>query len=170
MRRAQQQLVSFLCTNASGAPLTGLAFADGEVQLSKDGGAFVGLLGSRVTEIGLGYYSVTLTAAETRASCVIVAIRKTGVTASNDQYGALDPHPAAAVVSDPANSATTFVTDLTETADDFYAHAGVRFNSGALQGQVREIASYNGATKAITLAEPLTGIPAAGSLFELIDS
>jgi hypothetical protein len=168
MRRAQQQVLSFLALNSVGVPQTGLTFADGEVSLSKNCASFVALLGSRVTEIGLGYYYVTLTPTEANAGWLIVAVRKTGITATNDVFGATDSHPAFTVVADAGNTATTFLTDLPAAAANFYAGAGVRFNSGALQGQVREIASSSGAT--LTLAEPLTGVPAAGVTGEVVDS
>lgn len=172
MRRAQQQTITFPAydsTSSAGALKTGLGFLAADVQLSKDGGAFAAA-SAAPTEIGTtGVYALALTAAETRCGWLTILVTKAGMRPQVVQ-GAMSGHPAAAVVADGGNTATTFVTDLTETSDDHFAYAGVRFTSGALKGQVREIAGYNGTSKAITLAHPLTAAPAPGDLFNLVDS
>jgi hypothetical protein len=168
MRRAQQQVLAFLCLNSSGTPVTGLNFANGEVSLSKDAAAFVALAGARVTEIGLGWYCVTLTTAEANAGFLILAVRKSGVSAYGDVSGTTTGETSAAVVDNVANTATTFVTSLTESGN-YWAGAGIAFTSGALRGQVREVASYDGATNAVTLAIALTAEPADGDVFVIIN-
>jgi hypothetical protein len=90
---------------------------------------------------------------------------KAGLLAINDVRGLTSGHPSGAVVS---GTATTFVTDLTEASADFWRYTGVRFTSGVLKGQVREIVAYDGGTKAITLAAPLSVAPSAGDRFNLI--
>jgi hypothetical protein len=172
MRRAQQQTVTFSALDSSvttGATKSGLALLASDVQISKDGGAFASATNAPVELGSTGRYSLVLTAAETNCGWFHAYIEKTGMR-PQEIVGAMDPHPAFAVVDDAANSATTFVTNLPSAVDDFYASAGLRFNSGALQGQVREIESYDGAAKAITLAVALTAEPATGDLFELVDS
>lgn len=172
MRRAQQQTIAFPAydsTVSTGALRSGLALLATDVQVSKDGGAFADATNAPAEIGSSGIYSLVLTAAETNCSWLVVKITKTNMR-PQIEHGAMDSHPAFAVVDDPANTATTFVTDLTSAVDDFYAGAGVCCNSGALQGQVREIASYNGTTKAITLDIALTAEPAAGALFELVNS
>jgi hypothetical protein len=171
MRRAQAQTISFEAldsTSSTGELKSGVAFLTTDVQISKDGAAFADV-GAAPTEIGSsGVYALTLTAAETNCSWLVIKALKSGMR-PRILGGAMDPQPAAAVVDDAANSATTFVTNLPEDVDDFWAGAGVVFTSGALRGQVREIASYDGDTKAITLDVQLTDEPAAGALFVLIN-
>jgi hypothetical protein len=83
--------------------------------------------------------------------------------------GATDSQPHASVVADAGNTVTTFITDLAESSNNHWAGAGIVFTSGTLRGQVREIASYNGTTKALTLAVALTAAPTAGDKFVLIN-
>jgi hypothetical protein len=170
MRRAQQQTITFPArdsASSTGALKTGLVLLASDVLVVKDGSAAAAT--NAPVELSNGLYNLTLTAAETNCGWLLVLVTKTGMR-PEVFGGATDSHPAAAVVDDAANSATMFVTNLPSAADDFYASAGVRFNSGALQGQVREIESYDGAAKAITLAVALTAEPATGDLFELVDS
>jgi hypothetical protein len=172
MRRAQQQTVTFQAYDSAfstGVTKSGLTLLASDVKISKDGGAFASATNPPVEIGATGRYSLVLTADETNCGWFHAYIEKAGMRPA-DIVGSMDSHPAAAVVDDAANSATTFVTNLPSATDDFYAHAGVRFNSGALAGQVREIESYDGATKAVTLAVALTAEPAAGDLFELVDS
>jgi hypothetical protein len=171
MLRAKQQTISFPAYDSSvttGATKTGLALLAADVKLSKDGGAAVAATNPPV-EIGTtGRYSLVLTAAETNCGYLHIWIEKAGMR-PQDVYGFADEHPAAAVVADGANTATTFVTNLPSAVTDFYKGAGVAFTTGALAGSgPKEIASYNGTTKAITLAGPLPAIPAGGDLFSLI--
>jgi hypothetical protein len=167
MRRAQQQTITFAATDSAGVPLTGLTFDPGELKISKDGGALANPTNA-AAELGLGIYTLVITAAEANATWLHIAGRKSGVRAI-DVVGAMDAQPAAAVVADAGNTATAFVTNLTESADGFWVGAGVVFTSGSLRGQVREIESYNGTTKAITLDEALTSAPNASDAFVLIN-
>jgi hypothetical protein len=169
LRRAQQQVVVFLATNTSGVRQTGLTWADGELKLSKDGAALVDLLGARVTEVAHGYYYVTLTAAETDATFLVLAQVKTGISAANDVRGLTSGHPSGVVIDDAANSATTFKTDRTETGPDHWVSTGVKFTTGALAGQIREITAYNGTTKFLTVSPALSAEPAAGDRFTFAD-
>lgn len=73
-----------------------------------------------------------------------------------------------AVVDDAANTAATFETDLTETADDHWASAYLLITSGDLVGQVRRITGYNGTTKFVT-ADAFTAEPASGVTFAIIN-
>jgi hypothetical protein len=74
-----------------------------------------------------------------------------------------------AVVDDAANSASAFLTDLTQTADDHWKESFVRITSGALLGQVRLCSAYNGTTKFITVSPAFTAEPAAAVTFELVN-
>lgn len=77
--------------------------------------------------------------------------------------------PTGSVVSDAGNSATAFKTDLSSAVDDFWVGAYLKITSGALSGQVRKVADYNGTTKIVTLAAALTGTPADGVTFALVN-
>jgi hypothetical protein len=74
-----------------------------------------------------------------------------------------------AVVADGGNSATTFVTDLTESTTDYWKDAFLRITSGALINQVKKITAYDGTTKAVTVSGGFTGTPAAGVTFEIVN-
>lgn len=169
MRRALQQFVTFEALDPeTGAPLPSLTFADGDVKLKKDDGAFVDIAGARIVNAGNGVYLVELTAAETNAVWIVLIARQAGM-APTGISGSTTGDPVGAVVDDPANSATTFKTDLTEAGADFWKHAGLVFRDGALRHQVREITGFDTSTKFITLATPLTDEPVAGALFALIN-
>jgi hypothetical protein len=167
MRRAQQQVITFVAIDAStGAPMVGLTFSAGEVQVSKDGGARANVAGA-VSELGVGVYAVTITAAEFDAAWWHFLVRKTGMRPV-DVPGFTTGNPSFRVVDDPANTATTFKTDRTEDGADHWRFSGVVGTSDATKGQVREVAGYNGTTKFITLAAPLTAPPVAGAYFNLL--
>ncbi len=168
IRRAQQQAITFTALDVStGAVMTGLTFPAGEVQISKDAGARANVTNA-VTELGMGVYTVTLTAAETDAIWLHFLVRKTGVRPI-DVPGATSGHPSGAVVADAANTATTFKTALASAVTDFYKGLLVRFTTGALAGQVRKITAYNGATKFVTVDSALTSVPADTDKFLLVE-
>jgi hypothetical protein len=172
MRRAQQQVIvfpAFDSASSTGALKSGLTLLASDVQIIKDGGSPAAATNAPAEIGSTGMYALALTAAEANCGYLAILVTKAGMR-PQPLYGAMSDHPAASVVADAGNTATTFVTDLAGSSNDFYAFQGVRFTTGALAGQTREIESYNGTTKAITLVDPLTSIPAAGSLFELIDS
>lgn len=171
MRRAQQQTITFTAydsTSPVGATKSGLTLLAADVKVSKDGGAFAPA-SNAPSELGSsGRYALVLTSDEANCSWLHVYIEKAGMRPA-DVFGPMDGQPGASVVADAGNTATTFVTNLTETANDHWAGAGVVFTSGALKGQVREVESYNGASKALTLVEPLTAAPVASDAFVIIN-
>ncbi len=73
-----------------------------------------------------------------------------------------------AVATDAGNSATSFKTNLTQTATDHWKNSFIRITSGSLLGQVRRVTGYNGTTKVIT-CDAFTGTPADGVTFDLIN-
>ena len=73
-----------------------------------------------------------------------------------------------AEVSDSSATASTFVTNLTESVDDYYHDKVMVFISGNLIGQARHIESYNGTTKAITTSQPFTSAPNNASEFLIL--
>ena len=74
-----------------------------------------------------------------------------------------------AVATDAGNSATTFKTNMVEATNDYWKDALIVLTSGAMAGQVKRIWSYNGTTKAITVAGGFTGIPADGVTFVVLN-
>jgi hypothetical protein len=74
---------------------------------------------------------------------------------------------AESTVNDASATTTTFVTALTEATDDHYNNCTLTFLDGALAGQSRVIADYNGTTKAVTFDEALTDAPANGAEFQI---
>lgn len=166
MRRAQQQTITFTALDSStGAPLTGLTFSAGEVQISKDGGARANVAGA-VSELGVGVYAVTLTAAEADAIWLHFLVRKTGMRPVDDR-GYTSGHPSGAVVADAGNSGLTFKTNLASAVAEFYKGQLLRFTTGALAGQVKKIAAYNGTTKFVTFTDGFTSAPADTDKFLL---
>lgn len=74
----------------------------------------------------------------------------------------LDPMPDVVtfiVQADGLNTATTFKTNLTSAVDNFYKDAWITMRTGTLANQVKQVSSYTGATKFITLVSPLTAAP-----------
>jgi hypothetical protein len=70
-------------------------------------------------------------------------------------------------VDDLAATATSFVTTLTSTTDDFYNDQTIVFTGGALEGQSRIITGYNGTTKQITVEEAFSFAPADTDDFDI---
>lgn len=71
-------------------------------------------------------------------------------------------------VDDASATTTVFITDLTEATDSFYSDSVLVFITGALKGQGRPVAEYNGTTKAITFDEALTSAPANTDQFIIL--
>jgi hypothetical protein len=145
---------------------TGLTLS---IRISKNGGAFGGV-SPAVTEQENGWYDVELTAAMTDT---LGELRGTATASGADAYPfkllVVERKPKGAVVADAGNTASSFMTDLTETDDNFWKDAWLRLKSGSLAGQVKKIIGYDGTAKVITLKNALTGTPADGDAFEIIN-
>jgi len=68
-------------------------------------------------------------------------------------------------VNDLSATASSFVTNLTETTDDHYRDVSLVFISGTLIGQSRPAISYNGTTKIVAFDEQFTEAPTNGDSF-----
>lgn len=157
-------------TLTTGATKSGLALVSTDVKIIKDGGAAVSATNAPVEIGSTGRYSLTLTAAETNCGYLHIFVEKSGMRPC-DFGGDTDEQPAAAVVTDGANSSTVFVTSLTSTVTDFYKNCLVSFTTGALAGSgPQKVTGYNGTSKALTFGVAFTGTPAAGDLFILQSS
>lgn len=170
IRRATQQNLPFPAIDINNPPSrkSGIVWAATEVQLSKDGGAFVNTTNLPV-EIGTsGRYYVTLTPAEMDAGWVMLKVERPDIQPW-DVSMATGGHPSGQVVADGGNTALTFDTNLTETTDDYWRNVLVLFTSGALFGQVRKAIAYNGTTKFLTVDNGFTATPTAGDYFVLVN-
>lgn len=102
---------------------------------------------------------------------VIVNIGFTGVLAEAVEV-ILDPMPdltTGLIVGDALNTTLTFKTNLASAVDNFYKDIWFLFRSGSLAVQLKQISSYVGATKFITLTAALTGIPSNNDSFVLVN-
>ena len=68
-------------------------------------------------------------------------------------------------VNDVGASTTKFITTMTEGAGFPWDRAAVLFTSGANDGLMRRVKSYNGTTKEVTVHTPLHAAPADGDTF-----
>lgn len=73
-----------------------------------------------------------------------------------------------AQVNDAGASTTVFITNLASAVTDFYKGMAVVFTSGALAGQLGQVKTYNGSTKAVTVQSPLTSAPANNVYFDVV--
>ena len=64
-------------------------------------------------------------------------------------------------------TASSIVTDLTETTSSFYADQTLVFLSGNLTGEARVITTYDGGTKTVTFDEPFAFAPVATDEFAI---
>lgn len=73
-----------------------------------------------------------------------------------------------ASVNDGTPGVTSFITNLSQSIDNFYVDQIIRFSSGTLEGIVRPIIAYNGTSKLLTISEPLPQAPANGDDFVIV--
>lgn len=66
-------------------------------------------------------------------------------------------------------TASSFVTDRTESDDNFWKDTLVLFITGNCAGQVKQVDAYNGTTKAITVKGEFSPAPAGGDIFYLLN-
>lgn len=78
--------------------------------------------------------------------------------------------PRSDVVANGGNTDTTFKTSLTESSNNYWKDALVTFVTGALAGQVKKVASYDGTTKFLTFTSAFTTAPTAGDKFQIINA
>ena len=102
----------------------------------------------------------------------VVTVAMTGITAKMvlDTF-TIDTtmRPTGAVVSDAGNSTTVFMTNLAETAADYWKDCLIMFTSGNLINQVKKISGYNGSTKVITVSSGFTETPSASDNFIIVN-
>lgn len=148
-------------------PETGLTFGASDTKIAADGGAFANTTNTPV-EASNGLYWLTLTAAEMDATSIIVVVSKAGVQRASVTIGT-HGMPSASVVASGGNTSSSFDTDRSESATDYWKDAFLTFTTGALAGQTKRVTAYDGTTKVITVANAFTGTPSTGDRFVLID-
>lgn len=170
IRKGKAYTTSFPTVDSINRPArkSGVTFSTGESQLSKDGAAFANTT-NLPAEIGsTGRYSLALTATEMAADNVHIKVEHVDIDPVDLIIGT-GGQPSALVVTDGGNTATTFKTDLTEAVTDYWKDALILFTSGALNGQVKKITTYNGTTKFVTVNAAFTGTPSGSDRFVLVN-
>lgn len=84
-------------------------------------------------------------------------------------FGEQCGRPIAQVEADVGNTASTFKTNLTQVAPNYWKDAWVCFLSGALVNQVHKVLSYDEVTKFLTVVNPFTAAPTAADRFVLVN-
>lgn len=131
--------------------------AAGDVQVSKDGGAFANITTLPTFVSGSAALNWTLSATETEATEIVIQVIDTAPKAVQDQFFRLQTTKAAALqvgVPQAAQSAgdTAITLDATAAAQtDFYKGSVVTIISGDGANQARIITAYNGSTKVATI-------------------
>lgn len=123
-----------------------------------------------ITEIQAGLSTLTSANVSTAVWDVALATYSTvagsfGKSFKNLSDGIISTDGA---VNDAAATASSFVTNLSYSQDDFVNDKILVFTAGSLEGQGRIIADYNGTTKAVSFDEPFTAAPADGDDFVLL--
>jgi hypothetical protein len=116
-----------------------------------------------------GVYELELTAAELNTvGFGVVHVSKAGTEPREIPFR-VDPAYFGTVTSTTLG-ASSFSTDLTSYASDYFNDALVRFLTGNLAGQVKKIGDFTSGNGLITLAGTLafTGAPADGDIFEIL--
>lgn len=147
--------------------------AAGDTQVSKDGGAFANT-SNGFTYLGLGVYSLVLTASEMDADQVVVTVvDQTGPKVWKDRMLLLETSRAVEGVLRQelaaAGGASTITLDSgASSVDDFYNGALVAIVAGTGAGQARVIRDYVGATKVATVGRAWATAPDATSVFVIL--
>lgn len=164
-----------LVTKGGSDYLANPTLAAGDAKCSKDNGAYanLGTLPSVDPASGHGV-KVTVAAAEMEAGEIVVKlIDQTVPKEWEDQMVVIHTetkqgHASFTVVADGANSATAFEIDST-AGDDVHNFRLIKFNTGALAGQVRKVTDFDDASNFVTVNDAFTAAPSAGDKGVLIN-
>lgn len=148
--------------------LSGLSWSTGDVKISADGAAFADTT-NLPSELGsTGRYSLALTATEMNCSWMHVMVVKSGIDDIDIFFGT-GGYPGTSVGTSGSNTATSFLTNFSQTTDDYWKDSLLLFTSGNLSGQLKKVSAYNGTTKFITVSSAFTGTPSSGDRFILVN-
>jgi spore maturation protein SpmB len=131
--------------------------AAGDVQISKDGGAFANIATLPTFISGAAALNWSLSATECEATEVVIQVIDSATKAVQDQFFRLQTTKASALqvgVPQAVQSAgdTAITLDATAAAQtDFYKGCVVAITSGSGANQARIITAYNGSTKVATI-------------------
>jgi len=131
--------------------------AAGDVQISKDGGAFANIATLPTFISGAAALNWSLSATECEATEIVIQVIDSATKAVQDQFFRLQTTKASALqvgVPQVVQSAgdTAITLDATAAAQtDFYKGCVVAITSGSGANQARIITAYNGTTKAATI-------------------
>jgi hypothetical protein len=131
--------------------------ANGDVKVSKDGGAFANIATLPTFIASAAALNWTLSAAETEATEIVIQVIDSATKAVQDQFFRLQTTKAGALqvgVPQAAQSAgdTAITLDATAAAQtDFYKGSVVTIISGDGANQARIITAYNGTSKVATI-------------------
>lgn len=164
-----------LVTKGGSDYLANPTLASGDVKVSKDGGAFANLTTLPDAHPASGK-SIRVQLSATEMECtfaVIDFIDQTSPKEWEDQRVIVTTEllrglTAFTVVTDGSNSATSFEIDST-LGDDVHNFRLVKFNTGALAGQVRKATDFVDSTNFITVGDAFTTTPSAGDKGVLIN-
>lgn len=101
-----------------------------------------------------------------RPSVDAAALSGSTVAADKLEAGALSSVTGA--VNDASATSSVFITGLAEATNDHYNNQIIKFVTGALSGQAREIADYDGGTKTVTVFPAFTEAPADTDQFIIV--
>ena len=171
VRRGAALSVSFAAVDAERRPQrkSSVAWVPGDVRVSQDGGAFVNAANLPVEIGSSGRYAVALTASEMDAAWVHVMVERYDIDPV-DLLIATAGNPSGVVLSDAANTASTFRTNRTESVTGHWQDVLLLFTAGSLAGQVKKVSAYDSSTGFMTVSSPFTAAPAVGDRFVLINS
>lgn len=175
--RATERRVYFLCVDTA-ALQTRIQASDMStftVKISKNGGTPASPAASAPVEVGAtdqkGVFYLELAVADvSTAGELVIKITNTGGTKTMEPREIVvkiaQAYFATVVVG---TSTTSFTTDRTETANDYWRDAYITVLTGALAGQDKKIGGYTGSSKLVSLVSPLTDVLATGDIVELIN-
>lgn len=165
LSRASQQPVVIPVVDAVSSPKRKSGLSAFTVQISKDGGSFATSTNT-ASELGsTGRYVLTLTAAETAAGTVHIYAEQTNclpVDMSWQTYGLAD-----GVVTGSPSATSITASGQTESATDFWKGAFLRFTSGSLAGQVRQVTGYS---TGVFTTNAFTSAPSAGDRYVIVNA
>lgn len=175
-RGIANKLAVYAYNQTTGAAVTGDQ-ANITAQISKDGGSSAAVADTNPTQLDAtnhpGIYIFDLTAAECDAKMAVVTPDSSTANVVLEPV-AIDfiqaPYPIVTVVSDGANSATGFETDLTIGTTDEYKGGYLSFFTGALANEVKKITGSVTASQFLTFTEGYTATPSAGDKAYLINA
>lgn len=101
---------------------------------------------------------------------VVVEATVAGVTAKAviSSFVVGPPVTLGTVLTDGANTSSTFKTDLTEAATDYWKDCFLTFLTGSLAGQTKPVSAFNFTTDFITTSA-FTAAPSNGDRFLLVN-